>query len=88
MDGGASIASRLASIEFAMLAGINQRTKKWAALQRPECVDFRLYVRKLKNVLSVAALRCRCARSRTRAVTPASKRSRVSRKFRPEEEER
>jgi hypothetical protein len=26
--------------------------KKWAALQRPECVDFRLYAPKLKNGLS------------------------------------
>jgi hypothetical protein len=30
--------------------------KKWAALQRPECVDFRLYARKLKNFLSGAAI--------------------------------
>ena len=52
--------------------------KKWAALQRPECVDFRLYARKLKKFLSEAARIAEvCVRVRTHVDLRAIARARA-----------
>src|SRR3954469_1947832 len=85
-EGAQSIASRA---RMRRCNAIRAGKKKWAALQRPECVDFQLYARKLKAGLRACVAETRLVRLHSyRAHIMLTSRQRANKKILPREPER